>query len=92
MTKKISQKQKAINKFKKCFEKTFSSKNLKNQAVFDHRVESIQIAVPLSLMEWGGIKPMVQKLMKEAGVSKYFSIGGAGTGFRVRDISLYIKE
>ena len=62
MTKKKTDRQKAIDKFERLFTKTFGDK-----ASFDlqHRIE---VRVPLSIMVWEDIEPCVEKLMVESGV------------------------
>lgn len=88
MTKKKAERQNAIDKFERLFTKTFGEKSIYN----DEEDDRIEVGVPLSVMEWDDIEPRVEKLMVESGLDRYFEIGGAGTGFGMRDISLYEKE
>ena len=87
-------KKEVISKFKRAFQRKFgklalywySERDLKNKMP-----ERIDVSVPLDLMEWGEIEPAVEEMMKKTGLGRYFEIGGAGTGFGFRDISIYRK-
>ena len=86
MTKKKTEQQKAIDKFKGAFKKKFGDK-----AEFDY-THRIEVSVPLSAMAWDDIEPAVKKMLTQAGLDENFEIGGAGTGFGMRDISIYAKD
>lgn len=86
MAKKKTEQQKALAKFERAFKKKFGDK-----ASFDY-THRIEVSVPLSMMEWEDIRPAVERMISDAGLDGYFEIGGAGTGFGMRDISIYAKE
>lgn len=86
MTKKKTEQQKAIDKFKRAFKKKFG-----NKATFEY-THRIAVEVPISAMEVEDIEPAVKKMLAAAGLDDTFEIGGSGAGFGMRDISIYAKE
>lgn len=87
-------KKEAITKFKRAFQRKFGKRALYWHAerdLKDKMPERIDVGVPLNLMEWGKIEPAIEAMMKKTGLGRYFEIGGAGTGFGFRDVSIYRK-
>lgn len=82
-------KQQLLDKFERTFRKKFGK-----NAIYEYEKdddERISVSVPLDVMDWGEIEPAVEKLLKSTGLSRYFEVGGAGTGFGFRDVSIYRK-
>ncbi len=87
-------KKEAISKFKRAFQRKFGKRALywySKRDLKEKMPERIDVGVPLDTMGWGGIEPAVEAMMKKVGLSRYFEIGGAGTGFGFRDISICRK-